>query len=431
MSGYRKYIFILLGCVFCSLINNDVLFDLRQNAQYDSISLDDSCLQIQNYPKHELNYVKTLLCTWKRVQTLQTSDPVGYFSQALSFVGDVQNVNALSQAEETWINPYLLKDTSYINKFKRMEYFEARNFILESFKSKDIVMINEAHDKPQTRAFVTSLLKELKEAGVTHLAMETFSENGNFTSLDATTGYYTPEPSSGEIVREALSLGYKLVPYEDYDLMNHTPSQRDSIQAKKLYDGIKKTNGGIEKTLVVAGYAHIAESFKATLITMAMNFKKISGIDPLTIDQVKLIENKDHAPYPYNKVLEYAVNNGKVLAFTVKNMKAFNIDTNAYDMCLYHPKTIYIHNRPSWLINLKEKQFFSVAIPESLKPVLVQAYLATEIKDENDYKIKIPCDQTFYSENNEVWFALRKERKYKIVFRNEENKILKTKLLKL
>jgi hypothetical protein len=232
MSGYRKYIFIVMILSFCSMIHNHDFFDLRQNALYDKISLDDSCLYIQNYPKHELNYVKTLLYTWKRVQALQTTDSIGYFSQALGFVGDVQNVNALSQAQETWINPYLFKDTSYINKFKRMEYFEAKEFILKSFKGKKILMINEAHDRPQTRAFITSLLKELKEVGVTHLAMETFSENGNFTSLDATTGYYTPEPSSGEIVREALSLGYKLIPYEDYDLMNHTRNQRDGSHSK-------------------------------------------------------------------------------------------------------------------------------------------------------------------------------------------------------
>jgi hypothetical protein len=207
-------------------------------------------------------------------------------------------------------------------------------------------------------------------------------------------------------------------------------TQRDSIQAKKLYNGIKKTNGEVEKTLVVAGYSHIAESYDTTFTTMAMNFKKISGIDPLTIDQIHLIENKDHAPYPYNKVLEYAVNNGKVLAFTTKSMKIFNINTNVYDICLYHPKTTYTHNRPAWLINLNEKQFFNVAIPKSIKPVLVQAYLATEIINEKDFQIKIPCDQTFYSENNKVWFALRKGREYKIVFRNEDNKILKTKLLK-
>lgn len=423
MIGYRKYIFIVLVLAFCSMINNHTIFDLRENAQYDRISLDDSCLQIQNYPQNELNYVKTLLCTWKRIHTLQADNPHGYFSQALSFVGDIQNVNLLHSQE-------MRVDTSYLNTFKRMEYFEAREFILKSFKSKEIVMINEAHDKPQTRAFVTSLLKELRIAGVNNLAMETFSENGNFTNLDCTTGYFTQESSSGEIVREALRLGYKLIPYEDYDSTT-TPNQRDSIQAKKLYDGVKKTNGGIEKTLVVAGYSHIAESFNATRITMAMNFKKISGIDPLTIDQVQLIENNGYVHYPYNSILDYTVNNGKVLAFTGKSMKAFNIDTNVYDICLYHPKTTYIHNRPSWLINLNDKQFFNIAIPASIKPVLAQAYLIDEIKDENDFKIKIPCDQTFYSENNKVWFALRKGKEYKIVFRGENNEILKTELLKL
>ena len=55
---------------------------------------------------------------------------------------------------------------------------------------------------------------------------------------------------------------------------------------------------------------------------------------------------------------------------------------------------------------------------------LYDYYLKDEIKSENDYKIKIPCDQTFYSEDNKVWLALRKGREYKIIYRNDKNFII-------
>ena len=72
----------------------------------------------------------------------------------------------------------------------------------------------------------------------------------------------------------------------------------------------------------------------------------------------------------------------------------------------------------------------NVEIPTSIKPVLVQAYLADEIKTDADYKIKIPFDQTFYSKDNLVWFALSKNKKYKIIFRDDKNGIIYKKEVK-
>ena len=60
----------------------------------------------------------------------------------------------------------------------------------------------------------------------------------------------------------------------------------------------------------------------------------------------------------------------------------------------------------------------------------MQAYIENEIKSDDDYKIKIPCDQTFSSENNSAWLALRKGKEYKIIFRDDKYRIVSKKDIK-
>lgn len=402
--------------------------------------MHEKCLHIQDYPKDDLNYVKTLLYTWKLTKTdsvLFSSDNSGHMLQPLSYVGDIQSINWFSGKN---MPPYpQLKDTAYINKFKKRKInsHSAKYFILQYAKDRQIIMFNEGHDRPQTRAFVVSMLAELKKEGFECLALETFNQHGNLKELNSTTGIYTQEPMSGEVVREGLRLGFKLISYEHvtqykkierknlpdtFITEKHTIDDREIGQAKNLYERIK-TKTGIEKTVVLAGYGHIAKTYDSTFTPMAAYFKRLSGINPLTIDQTTLYEENTSSPYA-NKLLNIILNKDSVFAFTPKELKMFGVDSTAYDIYVYNPKTTYSHNRPTWLITSADKYFVSIEIPKSIKPVLVQAYVKNEIKSEDDYKIKIPFDQTFYSENNNVWLVLRKGKEYKIIYRDDKNKIV-------
>ncbi len=44
---------------------NSAVYDLRQNANYDSIIMNKDNIHVKDYPTDNLNYVKTLLYTWK------------------------------------------------------------------------------------------------------------------------------------------------------------------------------------------------------------------------------------------------------------------------------------------------------------------------------------------------------------------------------
>lgn len=453
-------LFILILTANCR--QKDSIYDLRQNANFDSIKMaeeylhiktyprieynvNEKFLQLKEYPKFELNYVNTLLYTWKLLKTDSdrfSSNDNGIVLQSLSFIGDIQSINRFSNK---MLSPYpQLKDTTYIKTLKKrkLNYHPARSFVLENAKQKEIIMFNEGHDRPQTRAFVVSLLEDLKKLGYVCLALETFNVHGNLKELDGTTGHYTAEPMAGEVVREALRLGFKLIPYEyveDVSKTNelHNPmlkpkrnemDEREFGQATNIYDRIK-TKHGIERTVVLAGYAHISEASNTSLTTMAMYFKNITGINPFTIEQTILYESNQHSPYA-NRLLGLLLNKDSIIAFDKNDTKLFNFDTMAYDIYVYHPQTTYYHNRPTWLISTNEKHFVSIEIPKSIKPVLVQAYIKDEIKSDDDYKIKVPCDQTFYSENNKAWLALRKERQYIIIYRDNKNRIVFKKNLK-
>jgi len=204
--------------------------------------------------------------------------------------------------------------------------------------------------------------------------------------------------------------------------------EREFGQAKNLYDRIK-TKTGIEKTIVLAGYWHIAKTYKS-YTAMGMYFKKISGIDPLAIDQTMLLEEFRDSPYAH-KLMSTRLTRDSVFAFTAKEANlSFGLNATAFDIYVYNPPTSYFHNRPNWLLTSSDKYFVSIEIPKSIKPVLVQAYSVNEITSDTDFKIKIPCDQTFYSENNYAWLTLRKGKEYIIIYRDDKNRIVFKKVIK-
>jgi hypothetical protein len=416
--------------------------DLRIRLDTANVELQDINMQVRDYSNGDLNYVKALQYNWKRMlidSIAYSTESSDILLQSLSNIGDIKSICKFSERQ---LPPYpQLKDSIYLSKFKKkpFKYFEARSYILKQFKNRDIIMFNEGHDRPQTRAFVISLLGDLKKAGVNCLAMETFDESGNLSQLDVSTGFYTYEPVAGQLVREALRLGFKLIPYEDRpDLLpaksagpvsiavtpiEHSANQRDSVQAVNLYRQIQ-TELGIEKTVVLAGYGHISETEIGDLKCMALNFKKLSGIDPLTIEQTLLSECMKESPYA-NRLINTVIKTDTAQAFKSVDATRFGLDSMSYDIYIYHPPTKFIHNRPTWLLNKPSSRFVNIEIPRSIEPVLVQAYLKSEIDGDASFRTRIPADQTFYCENNSVWFVLRSGLSYKIVYRDTKNKILR------
>jgi hypothetical protein len=169
-----------------------------------------------------------------------------------------------------------------------------------------IVMVNEAHHNAQTRALTLALLPHLRALGFTYFAAESLGDDdpglmrrGYPVKTSGTE--YLQEPLYGEIVREAIRLGFILVPYDSSVL---DPQTRDTAQAENLYQKIfaKDPNA---RLFVHAGYAHIdkVSGRLNNVEPMAMKLAKLTGLDPLSIDQTQFLESGPDTSDDYHALI--------------------------------------------------------------------------------------------------------------------------------
>ncbi|WP_145608463.1 hypothetical protein [Nitrospirillum amazonense] len=163
-----------------------------------------------------------------------------------------------------------------------------------------VVMINENHFAPTSRAFWLAVLPRLRQMGFTHVALEALSPRGDDwtdgevrESIAGGKGFapYLGEPTFAAVIRRAMALGFTLVPYDEADLASpgadreERIASRERVEAARLADTLTHmpTDG---KLLVLAGWSHVNKGLSgpAHLHWMAEVFKERTGIDPLTVD---------------------------------------------------------------------------------------------------------------------------------------------------
>jgi hypothetical protein len=181
-----------------------------------------------------------------------------------------------------------------------------------------IVMVNEAHHDAHTRELTLALLPRLRALGFQYFALEALgSKDAQLMhrgyAIDTSGSEYLLEPLYGEIVRQAIRLGYTIVAYDGGDARG---GDRDSAQARALYEKVLAKDPQA-RLFVHAGYAHIdkaAGNLGGSIQPMAMQLKQLSGYDPLCVDQVQFrdvavggldfgfyaaVASRFHSPLPY------------------------------------------------------------------------------------------------------------------------------------
>ena len=215
-----------------------------------------------------------------------------------------------------------------------------------------VIFINEAHHVPQTRLLTLALLEPLRARGFTHLAAETLSPFDS--SLNArdypvrASGYYSNESLCGEVLREARRLGYVLVPYEA--MGSTSQDARETGQATNLRDRIFRDRPDA-RVLVHAGYSHIDESGTlAGAKPMAVRFRELTGIDPLTVDQTSMYERSSRArEHPiYRHVVDRAVRTTPFVLVGAEGRPWTN-RPGVHDVTVFLPRTQLRDGRPDWL----------------------------------------------------------------------------------
>jgi hypothetical protein len=410
------------------------LSSLQQYIQSNSAKRCDSTLKhITFTPRGSLHYLYPFYQLFgeeaKFRNLLSESGYKEELSQVLSFAGDYESALEYQPKPGDSIYDRTQRQiTKTVGGLKNIKHSDAKKYISFIARNFQVIMINEAHNKPLHRAFTLSLLQDLYKKGFRYLAMEMLNNNANHSldKLTPATGYYSSEPVAGELIRTALDMGYRLVSYEDTLAAQgqHNANERDSIQALNIYKILQKDPDA--KILVHAGYGHIAEkNLEEDFRPMGMVFKKISGIDPLTIDQTEMTEDADLA---YGRLF-YDIYLQKfplsVPSIALIDDQPVNVTNNSlYDIVVIHPRTIYRDGRPTWL-NLDGRRQGLYVKPPNKKTFLVQAYYQFESFGNKPGQV-IPADQTYIPTGKGNFLLYLKRGKYIIIFRDMDYKILNT-----
>lgn len=256
---------------------------------------------------------------------------------------------------------------------------DALTYIVRNADKHRWIMFGEEHVKPQTRSIMIPMLRALWKKGFRTFAAETFNEDvqqiadkSGFPTQEI--GTYTADPIFAAGVREAIRLGYKLVPYESFAAPPKGPDNdpefaqnyRERKQAENLKARIfdKDPNA---KVIVWAGRAHIYEKSDkgpngAEWKPMAHVFRQITGQDPLTVYLATYFEHSQRSSERPEYI--WATDRGlvkKPVVFVDKSGTPFG---EPFDAQAFYPRTTMVEGRPDWM--MREMGRKPLPIPPSL-----------------------------------------------------------------
>jgi hypothetical protein len=328
----------------------------------------------QNYYGPSYSFTQDIL---KELETHKQNDVASW---KLSFIGEY------SKAIEIW-DKDKMESTSLsregIEYFKLFKPINAKTYIKERAKNEKIIILNEAHQQPYHRVFTTSILKDLYEQGYRYFGAEALSPDDSILNDRKypilSSGYLTYEPYCGNMIREAIRIGYKVFNYEHVSTENEKNEEginkREIGQALNIKKIIDKDSNA--KILLHCGFDHLIEDdYPHWGKAMAGRLIEYTGINPFTIDQVRLTEHsnsKFESPYFTSLKLD------DYFLFIDSNGNLFNGSkgSKGFDANLYHPRTKFVYGRPHWVFENQRKPY--IMNKDSLEfPCLVFAYLANE-----------------------------------------------------
>ncbi len=341
-----------------------------------------------------------------------------------SYVGDYDEAyryeNILLQSTPSYkrVREMYAQDitASPVADYKMLDALEA----IEAVAGKrQVIMINEEHRTPFHRALTLQLLAKLYANGFRYFAAETVNEVD--TELNKrgypvqNTGTYTADPVYADVIRTALKLGYKIVPYESTDTTCQAPADnpifcadlRERVQAQNLYERILK-NDPKAKIFVHVGRGHNSKAASSKEFNfMGYYFKQITGIEPFTIDQLRFSERRNRAlEHPLYRLLTKEKLLQKPSVYQSPNSRFYK-ESGGYDMVIFNPRLSYKNGRATFLqmdglrkaekINLKKlKLKANKNLFGGNDPVLIQAFYSQESED------AVPVDQIILYPNKEI-----------------------------
>jgi hypothetical protein len=282
---------------------------------------------------------------------------------------------------------------------------DALKEIVRHARSAQIVILNEDHLEPRHRAFGLQVARALRPLGYRHLALEAFL-SGDDDQVVAdhmrqvaargypvhTDGMYTNDPMFADFLTQAMALGYQPHAYDGGPrTAGDRVAAREQFQAQNIARRILAADPRA-KILVYVGFRHATEvpfdgGLGRQMEWMARRLKRITGIDPLTVDQ------REHVPAEClsEGLLRrgtLASRFGDVVLKQSRRPFAFGSYRGAVDLHVLHLPVAPISGRPAWMTQVGRRP---LRVPAALlggnSRKLIQAFAPGASQD------AVPIDQ--------------------------------------
>lgn len=288
----------------------------------------------------------------------------------------------------------------------RMAPEDAADGVARLATNRQVVFLNELPYVPRDRAFAASLLAKLQPLGFSYLAIEGLDERD--TSINTrgypirASGFYLNEPVFGELVRVANRLGYKLV---SYDAPNTSGDARESEQAQRLVDRILRSDPKA-RIVVYASEHHIDEAGTIDgAKPMALRFRELTGIDPLTVDQTVLSERAD-TTFDDNRYVFLMKRVRRQSPFVLKQGDSlWSAQPGTHDVTVIHPRAVHRAGRPNWLYALGNRRAYLLS-DEICGGVALDCVVTARIATEAENAVPVDALRIQFSAPGSKTFAL-------------------------
>ena len=368
-----------------------------------AVPADASAQQARSYGWENSSYLQPLTAAEKGVEGLppeayarprtpeleaavrRLSHELQRLATERSYVGDVDGAIAVFDVQAQGMPAPGRKPAALTPEAAQARAEDAIRAIVEQARSRQVVLINEAHHVPMHRAFTQKLAHELRKIGYTYLAAETFNADArNGVPLSEagrtrlTTGTYTREPVFAEFVNAAVADGWKLVPYELAWAATAPPAdpmeriqEREQAQARNLVERIFARDKQA-KVLIHVGYGHLYKQRPGDTtmpVLMGEHLRRMTGLAMLHVDQTEFYAHPDRAnERPLYAALadKFPAREPIVLRAPDGSFPVLAGKQGMVDMQVIFPRYAMRDGRPEWLQTLAGRS--PHAIPAELLP---------------------------------------------------------------
>ena len=252
-------------------------------------------------------------------------------------------------------------------------------YIAERAASHRFVMVNERHHVSADRLLTLALLRPLYEQGFRYLAAEALTPR--MTGIGVR-GYpvrqdgssYVDDPVFGELLREAVALGFQIVPYEQHEDQGPPMERMNDQQVRDYWQANNLITGTLErdpeaKVLVHCGYSHLHEVVSSRWTPMAHYFTEATGLDPLTVDQVLFAERGTRdAEHPWRADAESrGLVAGQPVVLVDAEGTLLPVAPHRVDVRVLGPRTVYVNDRPAWMQMDGRRRAVAISTPECVE----------------------------------------------------------------